>query len=162
MKSANTFFIVLLIFFSATCFAQTNSVTITNEDGKSTVFSFAELQSFPQTTLNVEGEDGAMHNYTGVDLYDLLGKAGVPFGIDVRRKTLSSYMLVKAADKYSIIYALAEVDTFLSNKKMILAYLKDNHPLPDNFGPLQIITTGEKKHARLIRQVTAIDIKKAE
>jgi len=44
---------------------------------------------------------------------------------------------------------------------MILALIKDENLLPQGFAPLQIITTGEKKHARLIRQVTEIDIRKA-
>ncbi len=43
---------------------------------------------------------------------------------------------------------------------MILADLKDGESIPDNFGPFQIISTNEKVHARLIRQVTDIFIRK--
>ena len=99
----------------------------------------------------MEGEDGMIHTYEGIDMITLLSMAGVAFGKEARRQTINSYMLIKAADKYSVLYALAKVDTFMSAKRMILAYTKDGQPLPANFGPLQIITTGEKKHARLIR-----------
>ena len=71
-------------------------------------------------------------------------------------------MLIKAADSYSVIYALAEIDSFFSSKRMLLAVSKDDKPLPENFGPLQLIATGEKRHARLIRQVTDINIKRVE
>ncbi len=161
MKSLKVL-LLIIIAFSSRGFTQTGSITIINADNKATKFSIDELKSFPQTTINVEGEDGSKHNYTGVDLYTLLSKAGVGFGKDVRRQTLTSYMLIKAADNYNVIYALAEVDSFFSSKQIILASLKDNKPLPENFGPLQIIATGEKKHARLIRQVTEIDIRKVQ
>ena len=162
MKPIKIFSIVSIIIFSQQCLAQTNSVNITNADNKTTTFTLTDLQSFPQTTLNVAGEDGVMHNYTGVDLYALLSKAGVAFGKEVRKQTLNSYMLIKAADSYSVIYALAEIDSFFSSKRMLLAVSKDDKPLPENFGPLQIIATSEKRHARLIRQVTDINIKRVE
>jgi len=162
MKPIKIFSIVSIIIFSQQCLAQTNSVNITNADNKTTTFTLTDLQSFPQTTLNVAGEDGVMHNYTGVDLYALLSKAGVAFGKEVRKQTLNSYMLIKAADSYSVIYALAEIDSFFSSKRMLLAVSKDDKPLPENFGPLQIIATGEKRHARLIRQVTDVNIKRVE
>jgi len=162
MKPIKIFSIVSIIIFSQQCPAQTNSVNITNADNKTTTFTLTDLQSFPQKTLNVAGEDGVMHNYTGVDLYALLSKAGVAFGKEVRKQTLNSYMLIKAADSYRVIYALAEIDSFFSSKRMLLAVSKDDKPLPENFGPLQIIATGEKRHARLIRQVTDINIKRVE
>jgi hypothetical protein len=162
MSSLKTIIFIIIIGSASQGFAQTNSITITNADNKTTTFSLDDMRSFPQTILNVEGEDGVNHNYSGVDLYTLLSKAGVSFGKDVRRQTLTSYMLIKAADNYSVVYALTEVDSFFSSKKIILAFLKDDQPLTPNFGPLQIIATGEKKHARLIRQVTEIDIRKVQ
>lgn len=162
MKSIKVLLFISILIFSDQCLGQTNSVNITNTDNKTTTFTLTDLQSFPQTTLNVAGEDGAPHNYTGVDLYALLSKAGVAFGKDARKQTLNSYMLIKAADSYSVIYALTEVDSFFSAKRILLAFTKDDKPLPVNFGPLQIIATSEKRHARLIRQVTDIEIRKAQ
>ena len=155
---------LIIAFFLSTqflLFAQQSKVlvSITNVENKVTAFSITDLNALPQTTLNVKGEDGAMHNYAGVDINTLLNKAGIFFGKEMRRQTLNSYMLIKAADNYSVLYALAEVDSFFSDKKMILASLKDGQPIPPQFGPLQIITSGEKVHARLIRMVTDIIIK---
>jgi hypothetical protein len=149
MRSLKAFLCIILIGFLLPGLAQTNSITVTTADNKATTFSIDDLKSFPQTTLNVEGEDGAPHDYAGIDLYALLSKSGVAFGKEVRKQTLNSYVLIKAADNYSVIYALTEVDTFFSGKKMILASLKDGNPLPENFGPLQIIATGEKKACKI-------------
>jgi len=162
MRSPVILLVSLGCLLATSACAQTAGVSVTNAAGKKTAYSLADLKSFPQVSLDVIGEDGAAHHYTGVDLYDLLSRSDVPFGKEVRRKTLNSYLRVSAADQYSVLYALAEVDTFLSEKKMILAYLKDRQPLPVNFGPLQLIVTGEKKHARLIRQVTAFDIREPD
>ncbi len=87
------------IFVSAhVLFAQTKdiSVNIINTENKTITFSAADLNSLPQTTINVKGEDGVTHNYTGVDIYLLLNKAGVFFEKAMRRQTLNSYMLIKA------------------------------------------------------------------
>jgi len=135
MKSIKVLLFISILIFSDQCLGQTNSINITNADDKITTFTLTDLQSFPQTTLNVAGEDGVPHNYTGVDLYALLSKAGVAFGKDVRKQTLNSYMLIKAADDYSVIYALTEVDSFFSDKRIVLAFTKDDKPLPANFGP---------------------------
>lgn len=162
MKLLNTLLLTGIILFSNKSLSQTDSITVVNAEKKKTTFTITDLKSMPQTTLNVEAEDGTPHNYSGVEIQLLLTKAGVSFGKDVRRQTLNSYLFIKAIDNYSVLYALVEIDTVFSGKKMILALMKDNKPLPQNFGPLQIITTGEKKHARLIRQVSEIDIRKVE
>jgi hypothetical protein len=162
MKPVKIILFISVIIFSDQCLAQTNSINITNAGNKTTTFTLADLQSFPQTTLNVAGEDGVMHNYTGFDLYAVLSKAGVAFGKDVRKQTINSYMLIKAADNYSVVYALAEVDSFFQPRKYWWLLRKDDNPLPANFGPLQIIATDEKRHARLIRMVTDINIIKVQ
>jgi hypothetical protein len=158
-----TLLIIISISSQLSLFAQSAliSVDIINAANKTTTFSAADLNALPQTTLSIKAEDGTVRNYTGVDIQLILNKAGVSFGKDVRRQTLTSYMLIKAGDNYSVIYALAEVDSLFSNKKMILASLEDGKPIPSPFGPLQVIATDEKVHARLIRQVTSIIIKNA-
>jgi len=80
------------------------------------------------------------------------------FGAEGRRETLMSYLVDAAADRYRVIYTLPETNSLFSGKKMTLSHLKDPEPIPGNFGPLQIITAGDKKHARLVRQVEAVGV----
>lgn len=160
MKLKTLLPIIISLGLSVPGFGQvTNTaVRVTNTENITTSFSAADLNSMPQTTLWIKGEDDATHSYTGVDMMLLLTKAGVHLGAEARQQTLMSYLQITAADHYSVIYALPEIDSLFSDKKMILAHFKDAKPIPNNFGPLQIITTGEKKHARLIRQVETIAV----
>ncbi len=119
-------------------------------------------KALPHTTLDVKAHDEKVHSYSGIDLPLLLRKAGVSLGDSAKKKTVSKYILITAADNYSVVYALAEIDSVLSQKKMILADEQDGKPLPTNAAPYQIISTGEKIHARMIRQVTSIAVRNAQ
>lgn len=160
MKQA--FFSLSIFLFSTSLFAQIDTLRIVNDQNKKVKFTSSDLQEMPQTMLKIGGEDGLPHTYSGVEIQFLLSKAGVSFSKENRKQNLNSYMHMKAADGYSVIYALTEVDSALSTKQMILALMKDEKALPQNVGPFQIIATGEKKHARMIRMVTEIDVRKAE
>ncbi len=156
------FFIFFIILIGKYSFAQSDTLKVVNAENKTIIFTNPDLQRLPQKILKIDGEDGVPHSYSGVDIQLLLNKAGVSFGKDVRKQTLDSYMYIKAADGYSVIYALAEIDTAFSNNQIILALMKDGNILPQNYKPYQIIATGEKKHARMVRMVTEIDVRKAE
>ncbi len=138
-----------------------SSLSITNASHTTTVLSAGDIKNLPHSTLQVSAHDGKQHTYTGVALSVLLQKAGVQLGDSAKRKTVSSYVLITAADGYTALYALAEVDSVLSDKKIILADADNGQPLPAKALPYQIIATNEKIHARMIRQVVSIEVKKA-
>lgn len=107
MKLYKSIVLLIIIFVSGQLSISAHvypiSVAVTNTANQITTFSAAGLNALPQTTVSVKTEDGAEHNYTGVDIQIILNKAGVSFGKDARRQTLTSYMLVKVADNYSVI-----------------------------------------------------------
>ncbi len=152
------------VFLSLTVVAQTapSVLSLTNANNATTSLTAQDIKAMPHTALQVKTHDGTMHNYNGVLLYALLQKAGVPLGDSAKKKTAASYVLVTAADHYKTVYAMAEVDTLLSNKKIILADEIDGHALPQNALPYQVIATNEKIGARMIRQVVSIAVRQAE
>lgn len=156
--------LVFLFFFSCLSFTVTAqsraSITISNEDNKTTMLSVDDIKALPHTTLQIKAHDEKMHDYQGVDMNLLLRKAGVTLG-DSAKKTVGKYVLITASDHYSVVYALAEMDSVLSHKKIILADEVDGKALPSNATPFQIIATEEKIHARMIRQVVSISVRKA-
>ena len=160
-----TFLLILLFmnFSSVVVWAQTGhaTLTVTNEENKAITLSTDDIKAMPHITLEVKAHDEKMHSYSGVLLSSLLQKAGVLLGDSAKKKTVSNYLLITAADKYTVVYALAEVDSVLSDKKIILADEEDDKPLPANALPYQIIATGEKIHARMVRQVVSIAVRKA-
>lgn len=123
--------------------------------------TLADLGQYPQTTVSRTDRDGKSHVYSGVILSDILGKAGVTFGKNLRGDNLTKYALISASDGYQVIFALAELDKDFTDRSIILADKMDGQPLPNGDGPFRIIVQGEKKPARCIKEVTEINIEYA-
>ena len=121
----------------------------------------ADLAKLPRKDVKAKDHDGKDRTYSGVDLREVLKLAGVKFGADLRGPAMAYYLLVEAADKYRAVFALAELDDSYTDKLVILADTQDGKPLDAQIGPWQVVVPDEKKHARWVRQVTALSVKKA-
>ncbi len=93
--------------------------------------------------------------------YKLLKSAGVPFGEQMRGPAMSLYVVVIAADGYQAVYALPELDPLANEGPVILAEQKNGQPLDAASGPLRIILPKEKRHARWVRKVIKIEVRRA-
>lgn len=155
--------VLFCLSFSMASFAQTdtNNLIITTQNKAKTNLSSTDIKALPHINLSIKGHDEKIHNYKGVLLSTLLQKAGVQLGNAVKKQTAGSYLFIKAADGYSTVFALAEVDTLFTNKTIILADEQDGKVLPDNAKPFQIIAADEKIGARMIRQVKEIEVRNA-
>lgn len=91
-------------------------------------------------------------------MIEILEKAGVTTGAELRGENLAKYVLITAADGYEVIYSLAEIDPEFTDRVILLATTKDGQPLAVGEDPFRIITPGEKKPARWIREVRAIKV----
>ncbi len=118
----------------------------------------AELGRLPRQTLTAMAHDGKASRYEGVALIEVLKKAGLPTGNELRGKAVAIYVVVEAADGYHAVFALAELDSSFTDRVILLADHRDGQALSAREGPLQMIVPGEKKHARWVRQVTALRI----
>jgi hypothetical protein len=59
------------------------------------------------------------------------------------------------------VFALPEFDPDFTDRVIILADRRDRHALAAKEGPFRQIVAGEKRHARWVREVTALDIEEA-
>jgi hypothetical protein len=66
---------------------------------------------------------------------------------------MSEVLLVRAADGYRAVFALAEVDPAFATRKITLADKRDGKPLDSKEGPFRIVAPGDKRAARWVRQV---------
>jgi DMSO/TMAO reductase YedYZ molybdopterin-dependent catalytic subunit len=121
----------------------------------------SEFARLPRQALRTKGHDGVESQYQGVPLIEILAKAGVPTGKDLRGKALALFVVVEAADGYRAVFALAELDSGFTDRVILLADRRDDKPLSGPAGPLQVIVPGEKKHARWVRQVIRIKVGRA-
>ena len=122
---------------------------------KLTAEEFARL---PRQTVRAKGHDGVESQYEGVSLLELMTKAGVPTGKDLRGSAMAYYVVVEAADGYRAVFALAELDPGFTDRVILLADHRDKKPLAGNAAPLQVIVPGEKKHGRWVRQVLRLKV----
>ena len=157
-------FIILIACFCLTTVvkAQTTekqaTVNISGEVTSPLTINDADLQKFTQTTVVRKDRDGNDHSYSGVLLSDILKKAGVTLGPELRGENLIKFLLITASDNYQVVFALPELDKGYTDRMIILADQMDGKPLPTGDGPFRIIVQDEKKPARCIKQVTGMKV----
>jgi hypothetical protein len=124
-------------------------------------FAAEQLAKLPRQTVKAKAHDGAESQYEGVALVEILAKAGVPMGKDLRGKAMELFLVVEASDGYRAVFALPELDSAYSDRVILLADRRDGRPLSSREGPLQIVVPGERRHARWVRQVIRLRIGRA-
>jgi DMSO/TMAO reductase YedYZ molybdopterin-dependent catalytic subunit len=121
----------------------------------------AELSRLPRQTVIARAHDEKESRFEGVALFDVLKKAGLPTGNELRGKAVALYLVVEAADGYRAVFALPELDPAFTDRVILLADRRDGQALSSRDGPLQVIVPGEKRHSRWVRQVIALRIGRA-
>jgi hypothetical protein len=117
----------------------------------------SDIARLPHKTVRVKSA-GKTSTYTGVPLKELLERAGALFGPDQHEAGLGSVVVIVSADGPSILFAMAEFDSSLTDKRILLADGKDGKPLATPEGPFRIIVPDEKEPIRWVKQVWAIYI----
>ena len=164
--SPNRLFLLALICNSPIAFATdaaplpSPSVTITSEDNKPTTLDVAALAKLPQHTVNAEAH-GNKVTCDGVSLSDLLANAGAPLGEALRGKAMTLYVRIAGSDGYHVVYSLAELDPAMHDDVPILTSHCNGAALDAKDGPFRVVSPGDKRPARWIRQVTSIDLLRA-
>jgi hypothetical protein len=122
----------------------------------------ADLSAFKKESVTVPDEHGAKAVYAGFPVAELLERAGAPLGKELRGPKMKFYLAVKAADGYEAVFALAELDPDFTDRHILLADRRDGGALSSQEGPFRIVVPGEKRHARWVRQVIALEVGEAK
>lgn len=121
----------------------------------------ADLAAMPRQSVRAKDHKGVESTWEGVAVNDLLTKAGARVGEKLRGGALADYLVVEASDGYRAVFALAEIDPAFTDRTILLADRRDGRPMTEPEGPLRIVVPGEKKHARWVRQVTKLTLRRA-
>jgi len=153
-------FVFLFCGFFVTVDAQTPpaSIVVNGAVEKPLQLNQEALAKMPRRTVQANNHDGKPSSYEGVELREILQRAGVPSGKELKGKWLASYVLVEAADNYQVVFALPELDSLFTDRVILLADVCDGKPLPEKNGTFQIIVPNENRHARWVRQVKSLTI----
>jgi hypothetical protein len=124
----------------------------------------SELRKLPraETRTTDPHNPGKEIVYSGTPLVEVLKAGGLRLdsGTAGIRETMTITVLVEATDGYRAVFALAELDSDLTDRVILLADTKDGQPLPASEGSFRIIVPGEKRPARWVRQVRAVTVRK--
>jgi len=133
-------------------------LVIHNLDGKSTTLTPEDLAALSHKSVTVfNSHNKTNETYSGVVLSELLRKAGVPQGEEVRGRIFTVGVIARGTDQYRVLYALAEVDPSIHTGDVIVADSVDGHKL-GNDGAFKMVSTEEKRPARWVRNLEEIEV----
>lgn len=96
--------------------------------------------------------------YEGVWLHEVLKRAGVAQGAELRGKALASYILAKAQDGYEVVFSLAETDPAFIDNEMLVADTANGKPLFGAQGRFRLVVPKDKHGARSVRMLTSLEV----
>ena len=127
---------------------------------KSEEWTAATLAALPHVTITLHNEHAkADQTYSGVPLISLLTRLGVPD--KPRGKDFRLYLIAEGSDGYQVVYSVGEVTPDVHDGTTLVADTLDGKPIKEN-GIFQLVTTGEKRPARWVRNLVAIRVLTAQ
>ncbi|HWC00832.1 MAG TPA: molybdopterin-dependent oxidoreductase [Bryobacteraceae bacterium] len=136
--------------------APSGTLTISG-DVTSVTLTAADLATMPRQTLAIQEPEGET-SYEGVALQEVLKKAGVAFGRELRGKALAGYVLAEARDGYQVVFSLGELDADLGGARIIVADKRAGKPLFAYQGPLRLVVATDKRPARSVRMLERLQV----
>jgi DMSO/TMAO reductase YedYZ molybdopterin-dependent catalytic subunit len=126
------------------------------------VLTVADLKKMPRKTLAVVNpHDKKKETYEGVLFEEILHRAGVPQGDQLRGSSMATYVIAEAEDGYRVVFSLAELDSGILESEVIVADTMDGAPLAAQQGPLRLVAPHEKRPARWVRMLKSIIVTRA-
>jgi hypothetical protein len=138
-------------------FVQGQQLTVQTDAGKQVVLGRNDIEALPRVKATADNSSGPA-TFEGATLKSVLERAGAGFGESLKGKRLASCLIVEAADGYRVVIALPELDLAFTDKRILLAFLRNGKPLDEKEGPYRIVIPDEKRMARWVRQVTTLRI----
>jgi DMSO/TMAO reductase YedYZ molybdopterin-dependent catalytic subunit len=116
-----------------------------------------DLAKMPRATVRTTS-NGMETIYEGVWLHEILKKAGVPQGSELRGKALASYVLAEAQDGYQVVFSLEELDPAFIDNEILLADTANGQPLFGAQGRFRLVVPKDKPGARSVRMLTKLEV----
>jgi len=121
--------------------------------------TLADLKGMPRTTLHVTNpHENKTETYEGVLLEELLRRAGVAQGDQLRGKLMTAYVIAEAEDGYKVVFSLAELDSGITNSEVLVADTVDGAPIDAKRGPFRLVAPHDKRQARWVRMLRSITV----
>ena len=110
------------------------------------------LKDLPRHAVSMDVH-GTSLQCSGVDLVDVLRRAGAMPADPLRGAHLARHVEVRARDGYTVVFSLGELDPTLGKQRVYVADQCDGKPLPADAGPARLMIPGDSRPARSARQI---------
>jgi hypothetical protein len=116
--------LVLICAFGSSAGAQQPSpaLAVTGDVRQPLTLTAADLAKMPRTAVNSRNNTAA---WGGVLLSEILKRAGVPLGTELRGTALTTYVVVSASDGYQVLFSLGELDPDMTDAEVLVAAARD-------------------------------------
>ena len=150
---------VLAVLASGVLLAQdaTPAVQVTGAVKQPLTLSADDLAKMPRASVRTTN-NGMETVYQGVWLHEVLKKAGVPQGGELRGKALAGYVLAEAQDGYQVVFSLAELDPTFIDNEILLADTANGQPLSGAQGRFRLVAPKEKHGSRSVHLLTKLEV----
>lgn len=135
------------------------SLSLTGEVKQELHLTAADLKALPRTSVKgFDAHEKQTHVFEGVTLQELLKRAGVPTGEDMRGKGLALCVVAGAADGYHAVYSIGELEPSIGDETVLVADTVDGQPIPAGQGPLRLVVPTDKRPARWVRMLQSLTV----
>jgi DMSO/TMAO reductase YedYZ molybdopterin-dependent catalytic subunit len=131
------------------------TVEVTGAVKQALTLSADDLAKMPRASVRTTNS-GMETVYEGVWLHEVLKRAGVPQGSELRGKARSSYVLAEAQDGYQVVFSLGELDPAFIDNEILLADTANGKPLFGSQGQFRLVVPKDKPGARSVRMLTKL------
>ena len=133
------------------------TVQVTGAVKQALTLSADDLAKMPRASVRTTGH-GIQTVYDGVWLHEVLKKAGVPQGSELRGKALAGYVLAQAQDGYQVVFSMGELDPALIDNEILLADTANGKPTFGSQGRFRLVVPKDKPGARSVRMLTRLEV----
>jgi DMSO/TMAO reductase YedYZ molybdopterin-dependent catalytic subunit len=137
--------------------AQSPSIQITGAVKQAVTLSADDLAQMPRASVHTTN-NGMETVYEGVWIHEVLKKAGVPLGGELRGKALTTYVLAEAQDGYEVLFSVAELDPAFIDNQILIADTANGKPLFGAQGRFRLVASKDKPGARSVRMLTRLQV----
>lgn len=133
------------------------SIQVTGAVKQPLTLTAGDLAKMSRSTVRM-ANNGMETVYEGVWLHEVLKKAGVPQGSELRGKALAGYVLAEAQDGYQVVFSLGELDPAFIDNEILLADTANGKPMSGAQGRFRLVVPKDKPAARSVRMLTKLDV----
>ena len=133
------------------------TIQVTGAVKQALTLSADDLAKMPRASVRTTNA-GMETVYEGVWLHEVLKKAGVPQGGELRGKALAGYVLAEAQDGYQVVFSLGELDPAFIDNEILLADTANGKPLFGAQGRFRLVVPKDKPGARSVRMLTKLEV----